>query len=165
MIRRTFVDKQEWSLGPWKDEPDYVAWVDDETSYRCVMRRNVIGAWCGFVGLPPQHPLYMAAANDAAFRFVDIHGGITFAAFMDEDATEFQPAEKSWWVGFDAMQDGDYCPNAHAVNAKDRPKHMRRLKGKVSSLMQEYRDLEYVFNEVSFLAVQLAMFEEEPRET
>jgi hypothetical protein len=160
MIRRTTIDKSEWNLGPWKDEPDYLAWVDDETGYRCLLKRNIIGAWCGFVGVPPRHPLYMTPPNDTAFQFVDVHGNVTFGGFMDEEGGAFSPPERTWWIGFDAMHDGDYCPNAHAVNAKDRPKHMRRLRGKTALLNQDYRDEEYMFNEVSFLAVELGMFEE-----
>lgn len=122
------------------------------------MRRNLIGAWCGYVGLPPSHTLYMVPHTDAAYRFVDVHGDVMFSGFKDAESILFSPPIKSWWVGFDAMQDTDLCPGAGSVTP---PGKVKRIKGKVSTVDQEYRDMDYIHNEVNFLAVQLAMFSED----
>ena len=156
---RQFIDKTNWPKGPWLTEPDHVMWINDDSGgYRCVMRRNLIGAWCGFVGIPPTHTLYMVPHTDPSYCYVDVHGDVTFSGFKDMESVLFSPPTKTWWVGFDAMQDTDLCPGAGSVIPVTKA---RRIKGKVSTIEQEYRDMEYIQNEVNFLAVQLAMFVED----
>lgn len=52
--------REDWMRGPWDDEPDEEDWVDDYTGYRCAIVRNtrVTGTLCGYVGIPPEHPLH-----------------------------------------------------------------------------------------------------------
>ena len=51
-------NKDDWGVGPWTNEPDFVVWTDAATGYRCLMRRGPAGAWCGYVQVPESHPLY-----------------------------------------------------------------------------------------------------------
>lgn len=51
-------NKDDWGVGPWTNEPDFVVWTDAATGYRCLMRRGPTGAWCGYVQVPESHPLY-----------------------------------------------------------------------------------------------------------
>lgn len=41
--------------GPWDNEPDRIAWVDPDTGYHSLMRRNRLGSWCGYIAVPPGH--------------------------------------------------------------------------------------------------------------
>jgi hypothetical protein len=158
-------DKALWIQGPWTTEPDYVAWIDEDTHYRCIARRNALGAWCGFVGVVGDHPLFMLPRTDTAFQFVDIHGGVTVAEFCDEPDPLFVPPVRAWWIGFDCMHDCDVLPQF--VNAADAPKLLPReelednedrFDAKTGHPL--YRDMDYVKNEVGFLAMQLEYFAE-----
>ena len=51
------IDRRQWPPGPWDGEPDKVQWEDD-SGYLCMMVRNNFGAWCGYVGVPEDHPFY-----------------------------------------------------------------------------------------------------------
>jgi hypothetical protein len=50
-------DKHEaWGAGPWCDEPDRVEF--DAHGLPCLMQRIPMGTWCGYVAVPPGHPLH-----------------------------------------------------------------------------------------------------------
>jgi hypothetical protein len=52
-------DKHLWGDGPWVTEPDRVQWLDEETGYWCLARRNWhTGGWCGYVAISPSHPYF-----------------------------------------------------------------------------------------------------------
>lgn len=51
-------DKSAWGPGPWQSEPDKAQWVDEATGLPCLAVRNSGGAWCGYVGVLPGHPLH-----------------------------------------------------------------------------------------------------------
>lgn len=78
-------DKTEWERGPWDHEPDKRQWVDAESNLDCLMVRNHGGAWCGYVGVPPKHPMYQ---QDYEKPNVEVHGGLTFADFCHEPSRE-----------------------------------------------------------------------------
>lgn len=61
---------------PWDNEPDKVQWIDPATDLDCLAVRNPIGAWCGYVGVPNDHPYYGQPYDDIP---VSVHGGLTFA--------------------------------------------------------------------------------------
>ena len=49
--------RPHWPAGPWEKEPfDYVWWQQD--GYDCLLTRNRMGAWCGYVGVGPEHPWF-----------------------------------------------------------------------------------------------------------
>lgn len=117
----TWVDKTSWGVGPWQDEPDRIEWRDETTGLPCLMRRSPLGAWCGYVALPPGHPwhgLDISDAPDAAHCAA--HGSLTFAAPCMEDDRPLrervchvpQPGESDdvWWLGFDCAHAGDIMP-------------------------------------------------------
>ena len=130
--------------GPWDDEPDKVQWVDEATGLDCLVVRNRIGALCGYVGLPPEHPWHGMDYDAVDAR---IHGGLTFAAACDErpgDGPKIchvpapeRPADV-WWLGFDCAHYGDFTPGLgwHGEG-------------------ETYRDLGYVRAECASLAGQL----------
>lgn len=115
---RDAVDRTRWPSGPWDDEPDKVVWVDSETDLDCMIRRGGLGAWCGYVGVPPDHPWHGVGYSDLPVR-VDVHGGLTFAASCDEEGDpetaichvpEPGRPDDVWWLGFDMAHGGDLIP-------------------------------------------------------
>lgn len=56
---------------------------------------------CGYVRVPPGHPLFGKGYDDAE---VDVHGGLTFAEI--EPCTEHEDGQ-GWWFGFDFAHSGD----------------------------------------------------------
>lgn len=103
--------------GPWTDEPDKIQWIDPVTGLDCLMVRSMMsGAWCGYVGVPPGHPLY--GEHDEAEEHLYPHGGITFGNVCEPGEPEFGvchvasagAVEKPYWVGFDCAHAGDYSP-------------------------------------------------------
>lgn len=103
--------------GPWNDEPDKIQWIDEGTGLDCLMVRSLLsGSWCGYVGVPPGHPLYND--RDAAEEHLWPHGGVTFGNVCEPGEPEYGichvasagAVEKPYWVGFDCGHAGDYSP-------------------------------------------------------
>lgn len=141
--------KQQWPPGPWDDEPDRVPWTDPATGYPCIIRRNPVGAWCGYVGVPPGHPYHGKGYNEIDYEEIDIHGGLTYAAGCDDDPANGichipppgQP-DDVWWFGFDCAHAGDITPGT-----------LRYYRSPIAD--DVYRDLDYVAAETTRLAAQL----------
>ena len=158
--------------GPWDAEPDKIAWVDPRTGRDCILLRQFGGEWGGFVAVDPIHPLwgFSADAIPASAGLV-VHGPIDYAAPCEDDgdpefsvchlasghpnavhrkgprssSTSGDVDRTNWWFGFSADRPGDYVPNRH------RP--LDREEG------QTYRDIDYMFGEVTILAAQLDALE------
>ena len=148
-----------WGSGPWDDEPDKVQWVDATTGFDCLAVRNLMGAWCGYVGVPESHPWHGRRYDECMQpgchdeycwehtpdSKVNVHGGLTFANSCYEKGPVESSichvpfdgrADKVWWFGFDTCHAGDMAPKY--------PTHY-----------EEYRTLSYVRSEVAKLAAQL----------
>lgn len=155
----------EYPQGPWSDEPDKAQWIDEATGLDCLIVRNGMGALCGYVGLPPEHPWHRKGYSeclkgsdcgedwcyehspDGAVR---VHGGLTFASSCSEERVEGichvpQPGRPHdvWWFGFDCAHAGDLTPAS--------AKHGLRIYAD-----DTYRDVAYVKAECASLAQQLA---------
>jgi hypothetical protein len=155
------MDKASWGPGPWQHEPDKEQWQDEATGFACLLKRNPVGALCGYVGVPEGHPWHGSdyspgwrAEDDEplspALQLLDdveVHGGLTYAASCQEgpeDATICHvPApgepEPLWWFGFDCAHSWDRCPG------------YRRLS---LGSGDTYRDVAYVKAECASLARQ-----------
>lgn len=146
-------------VGPWTGEPDKVQWVDPATDLDCLILRNRLGALCGYVGVPPQHPWHGNDYDDARAADGDwpnVHGGLTYADKCREDAGDdaicHVPATGRetdvWWLGFDCAHAGDLSP----YDAK------RKLDPTYPSydfdLGDVYRPIDYVKAECANLARQ-----------
>ena len=170
---------REWPAGPWDGEPDKVQWVDEATGLDCLIVRGPMGALCGYVGVPPEHPFsgvhYNACATEATCegdwgderhdrhvspeRVLTVHGGITFSDFCVESekgeghgichVAEPGRPEKVFWFGFDCAHFSDVVPAMLAEGVMS-----------YTSLYQhgEYRDVHYVKEQVELLATQLKEF-------
>lgn len=143
------IDRSAWGPGPWDGEPDRVQWTDAATSLPCLARRTPCGFWCGYVAVPPGHPLHGA---DYDVPTADVHGGITFADRCEDDPSGFgichvpAPGEPDdvWWFGFDCAHGYDFQPGL--------PRNIQILGRDARS----YRTLGYVRAECAKLARQLA---------
>ncbi len=150
----TFLDKAKWPVrGPWDREPDKAQWEDEATGLTCLAVR-ASAHWCGYVGVPENHPLFGKGYNDVDF---DVHGGITFADACQEGEGEArichtpesgQP-DKVWWFGFDCAHAGDLRPvDTDAY-------HQVNLMFPHAEGYGIYRTLDYVREECKLLAAQL----------
>ena len=154
---RTQVENELWGPGPWDSEPDKLTWMDEATGLDCMALRNRLGAWCGYVGLGPEHPLHGLDYDEVSG--VGVHGGLTFADRCDE--TGVVPMSQRichvpepgrpgdvWWLGFDCAHAWDVAPGLRAWT--------ERLVDHPPWPDWSYRDLAYVRSEVESLARQLA---------
>jgi hypothetical protein len=48
----------------WLDEPDEKDW--EYKGFKCALRRNHCGSWCGYVGISKEHPLYGLGYDDVS---------------------------------------------------------------------------------------------------
>jgi hypothetical protein len=154
----THMDRTGWGEGPWSGEPDKLQWIDEATGYDClIVRSDFSGALCGYVGVPPGHPLHGVGDDDAD---LDVHGGLTFAGGCQQGAPEGhgvchvpepgRPADV-WWLGFDCAHAWDLMPGMDA-----------RLRGLGMPPMPHfggppvtYKPVGYVREECARLAAQL----------
>lgn len=157
----TFPEARPKTAGPWSTEPDKAQWVDEATGLDCLIVRNHGGALCGYVGLPPGHPLHGLDYDEAHERAdIDVHGGLTFADRCqkgDEDGWHIchvpepgRPAEV-WWLGFDCAHFGDISPR-HEQDYRD-----AGIDKTAWGHSETYKDFGYVQAEVTRLAAQLAI--------
>ena len=120
--------------GPWDHEPDRLDW--EHAGLKCAIRRAHLGHLCGYVGVPPGHPLHGAGLSSTDV-LLDVHGGLTWA----DDHVPMEKPDGLWWFGFDCAHYGsDYCPNS----------------GRPPRAGEVYRDVEYVKAQTEKLADQLA---------
>ncbi len=146
-----------WPSGPWDNEPDKMQWTDEATGLPCLIVRNPwSGALCGYVGLPPNHPLHGETYGNDYMDF-DVHGGLTFSDKCSPGETEARgvchvpaPGEPDdvWWLGFDCGHSWDYSPQDLMEDNK---------RGGIWRVgyNRQYRTVEYVKNECKNLAAQV----------
>ena len=72
-------DRKPSGDGPWNNEADKVAWVDEETGFGCIMLRQENGTLSGYVGVGPDHPLFGFNADAVPVDISNtVHGGVTY---------------------------------------------------------------------------------------
>jgi len=185
--RRWTHDEPDWKkktrrqpvAGPWDAEPDKIQWVDPATDLDCLMVRNGMGYWCGYVGVDKSHLFHgvdydscpygntcsvRAASTDwwadcdhTPNSKVSVHGGLTFARDCNENAPEghgvchvpYEGREPDVWW---LGFDTAHCGDASPMDAADGayPLTMPEYKSD-----DTYKDEAYVRNEVENLAKQL----------
>lgn len=159
-VWRGFTDRDNWPPGEWDHEPDKVEWIDDDTGLPCIIHRGRTGAWCGYVGVAPDHPYH--GRHDYDQVPVEVHGGLTYAAPCNpHDDDDFgvchkaEPGEPDdvWWLGFDCAHAGDEMPGLIWVTEKVKVDHpgLNYPEGWAT-----YKNQEYVMEECKLLALQLA---------
>jgi hypothetical protein len=152
----SFRDRSQWESGAWDNEPDKAQWTDEATGLPCMIHRNHFGAWCGYVGVTPDHPIHSIDADSV----LDVHGGITFTAGCSDDADHITgegichlPGEGEpdnvIWFGFDCAHYLDSYPTLRA--------HEDQFGLSFFNEHGTYRDMQYVKDECTSLAKQLAL--------
>lgn len=138
------IDKATWGDGPWQEEPDALAFVDEATGLDClIVRHPHFGNLNGYVGVPKGHPLFDKDYDDPP---VEVHGGLTFAGRSPGWAgSEGKP--ELFYFGFDTAHAWDFLPG---MAAREEAMGMPHFSG------EKYRDLAFVKAEVASLAAQLA---------
>lgn len=138
-LRRTFAPYTTTTRQPgvWDNEPDELEYKDKVTGYNCKMLRGPSGAWCGYVEVSKDHPLYdidytseHPLLSDSPEGFFKVHGGITFSGLPRSTIKD------GWWFGFDCSHCFDTTPMYNPENGV-------------------YRTVEYVKNEIATLCQQL----------
>ena len=124
----------------WENEQDYYQWIDADTGYICQIHRVTdphCGWLCGYVKLPQGHPLYGTKSYDDVLMNLDVHGGVSFAAYIPEPIY-------GYYIGFDCAHMGDLAP------------YNTRLQ---TSEVKSYKNVSYVTKECESLAKQLKALE------
>lgn len=142
------------------DEPDKVEFKTRAGLPGLCVRASS-GAWCGYVGLPPGHPLHGKTYHDVESD-IDVHGGLTYSGPCQGAICHVpEPGEPDdvTWFGFDCCHHGDWSPtHSYATwNRLGRPEWARYPDGDVWG-SGSYRDIAYVKREVERLAEQLATY-------
>jgi hypothetical protein len=100
------------------------------------------GAWRAFVGIPPQHPVYLTNKTHTVFEFVDVHNSVSFAGIAPSEDLFFNPPIRRWWIGFHFMGEHDFKPKridqAHVVNYRDMNFAIRETKSLAKQLYDMY---------------------------
>ena len=126
-------------------EPD--AWSGEYLGFPVYARRNSMGVWCGYIGLPAGHP--WAGLNDPARACV--HGGVTYA---QEDLLSTPADASDWYLGFDCGHFGDFMPSFVAVEPGVDPLATATRLHATYNCHIVYRTLEYAQAELRSLAEQ-----------
>lgn len=97
-----------------RDKHSGIEWRDQRHGYPIVVRAICVGHRCGYVGLPPDHPLYgipyWPDTDHPAYDImldIDTHAGLTFADKTSEDEDAYPDTGNYWWFGFDCAHPGD----------------------------------------------------------
>ncbi len=107
-IPRDPLDRTQWPDGPWMKEPDRVEFR--ALGFPCLMVRNPMGNWCGYVGVAPGHPWFEKGYDDVP---ANAHGGLTFSNHCHGNVCHVPQAgepDHVWWLGFDCAHYMDLVP-------------------------------------------------------
>lgn len=144
-----FPPKSDWGSGPWQDEPDELAFSYGDIGCR-IVRNPHFGSLNGYVSVPPSHPWYGRSYDEIDAH---AHGGLTYAEKLFPDwqngGTYATKTDELWWIGFDCAHAWDAQPG---LVAWERSQGFSPFPG--VGRPDQYRDLEYVKNEVENLARQ-----------
>ncbi|WP_343528585.1 hypothetical protein [Sphingomonas sp.] len=150
---------QPTNAGPWRVEPDKIAWTDRVTGYCCIIRREHGGHLGAYVGLPKGHMLYGYEADAIPPDVVSVPGGLDYAAPCDQRGPESRSIchvrgnthhhDDLWWVGTVCNGLTDLVPDdaKHAAEAQ-------RL-----GIRQTYRDAKTLYDICTDLAAELKALE------
>lgn len=169
-------DVHPTSDGPWATEADKIAWTDPVSGYGCIIRRHPAGGYlCGYVSVPPGHPLFGRESGTLTGIMIGVHGGLDYSAacedWEDEDRSVCHPNgvppgfqqgihrneaadDDAWWFGFSCNQRTDLLPE----DAR-RPREARTPAFGIDD--STYRTEAFVYAECIRLAAQLKAIEQD----
>ncbi len=145
--------------GEWLDEPDSITF--EHKRIKCLVDRVLIkepycpeetyfgGHLCGYIYLPPDHPLY----NINCYDKFDCHQGITF---QEEN-------EEGFMIGFDCAHTGDLVPSMeHMRNTLPELIELKKRYPAPNGLKKHplfnptYKNVNFCIKQCTFLAEQAA---------
>ena len=144
--------RPSWGPGPWSAEPENRVEFR-HAGFPCILHRGGLGAWCGYVGVPPGHPWYDQNYSEIGAQ---VHGGLTYGEHCGGHichVPELGEPEEVYWLGFDCAHAGDQPPGMTAFDYKH---------GLPGITGQVYRTVEYARAETEQLAEQAAAATEHP---
>jgi hypothetical protein len=166
------IDKTDWGEGPWQHEDDRYEWIDEASDLDCLaIRHPESGHWCGYVAVPPGHPVHGKEYGSRDFPDLDVHGGITYTRACQGDVCHV-PApgrpDDVWWLGFDCAHAFDRRPawEAFERTLAETDPSFASLLGRVRTIDEAiaadtewmrpiYRTIDFVKSECARLAEQL----------
>jgi len=135
--------------GAWDAEPNRMEW--EHQGLQCLLVRHEHSLhWCGYVGIPPSHPLFGKTYGEVG-NLLDAHGEVNFSnecAGVVCHIPKEGDVDDLWWFGFDCGHTWDLSPTWLDSSVSDSLR--RLLKDKT------YRDTAFARAHVSSLAEQLA---------
>ena len=146
---------------PWETEPDELDFESHDLP--CRLRRGPLGAWCGYVGIPPDHPLHGVEYSDHApcldkywqerkerplgncgiipaitadleSPSVDIVIEVHGSITWSNNAHAFGRPDGLWWFGFDCSHVGDFAPEGEFYSPEDIYRTMPYARGECEAL-------------------------------
>lgn len=94
--------------GPWAEEGDREEF--EYSGFPCILQRGPMGVWCGYVGVPEDHPDFKKHYNSIEEE-IDVHGGLTYASECNGHIChKTDKDEERWWLGFDCGHAYDLTP-------------------------------------------------------
>ena len=135
--------------GPWDKEPNRIFATARKSGYPIYMIRGPLHSWCGYVGVPENHPWFgheharfwgTDKWGEAPELLIDVHGGLTFSGVPHRS----RASKDSWWFGFDTGHMYDQMPGMIAIHPED-PFYWRGT----------YRTAPYVLTQCRRMAEQL----------
>lgn len=140
-------------MKPWINEPDREEFK--HLGFDCLLNRNMMGAWCGYTAVKPDHPYYGKGYDDVE---IEVHGGLTYAHECQGEVCHEAEDDKAWWFGFDCAHAYDLVPVADkARDEKTRQAWITHdLKAFNGDHGEIYRDINYVRDQTKGLALQLS---------
>jgi len=139
--------------GPWHDEPDEERF--EAHGHPCLLLRNPLGAWCGYVAIAPGHPWH---GIDYGQIDAEVHGGLTYAnACAGHICHVPKPGEPDdvWWLGFDCIHAGDLSLS-DIVDVSGIRARMRVELPSYDRSHESYKTIGFARNETIKLAQQAA---------
>jgi len=121
---------------PWLNEPLLFETTMNGLPVKAI-RRNQRGHWCGYVWVPPGHPLHGKHYMNG--QMPDVHGGVTFTDSID--------GVGDWWIGFDCNHGFDYSPQYNPGLCQS---------------PEDYKTLEFVKEQLDLLSKQVDQQVQEP---
>lgn len=142
---------------PWLDEPNYEAF--EYKDYVCVLRRNPLGAWNGYVLLTPNDPWYdIKNYNDIP---IEVHGGLTYGKYTTDGLDN-----KVYAIGFDCAHWDDIVPMMVDENKKaliEKYPELLEIYDRIDKIFDEkdmqnpitYKDINFVRKEIEYMVEQI----------
>ena len=126
-----------WPAGPWDREPfDYVYWQQD--GYDCLLTRNRMGAWCGYVGVGSEHPWYSVGYSSCVRGHRDKTQKEELRRYRRNRELAKTKQERDSWDNLAKLTERYYHPSATCEEYDHTPESILNVHGGIT-----YADMEH----------------------